>query len=475
MVKPVRCAIYTRKSTEEGLDQAYNSLAAQHDAAEAYIRSQVGDGWTLVPDEYCDAAISGGTMDRPALRRLLADVEAGKVDMVVVYKIDRLSRSLLDFAEIAKLLETRGAGFVSVTEKFDTSSAIGKLHLNIILSFAQFERELASERIRDKVAASKKKGLWMGGHPPLGYDVEDRRLVINPQEAETIRDMFERFAVCRSLTELTRELQAEGVTTKTFNNRKGELHHGKPITPSVLHHILRNPIYIGKVRHKDNLYEGQHDAILPLDLWDEVQGVFQVSPRRRGKKHTLSSSPLNGLITCAHCDCAMVHTTTRKKGGKLYRYYTPSAKKRQLCKKCPVGALPAGDIEQTVLDQLQAIACSPDMMLRIWQELNDNGLEITEEQLRQRLENFAEIYDQLFPVEKYRLINLFVGKVEMFPNAAKIHIRTEGLQSFLQELADMTEKEETTHELGNHPGGETRHHHGASDAQADRLPQYPGR
>lgn len=174
VLRPIRCAIYTRKSTEEGLDQDYNSLAAQYDAAEAYIRSQVGEGWVLVEEDYSDAAISGGTMERPALKRLLNDVEGGKVDMVVVYKIDRLSRSLLDFATIAKLLENHGAGFVSVTEKFDTSSAIGKLHLNIILSFAQFERELASERIRDKVAASKKKGLWMGGHPPLGYDVEDR-------------------------------------------------------------------------------------------------------------------------------------------------------------------------------------------------------------------------------------------------------------------------------------------------------------
>lgn len=476
VLRPIRCAIYTRKSTEEGLDQDYNSLAAQYDAAEAYIRSQVGEGWVLVEDDYSDAAISGGTMERPALKRLLNDVEGGKVDMVVVYKIDRLSRSLLDFATIAKLLENHGAGFVSVTEKFDTSSAIGKLHLNIILSFAQFERELASERIRDKVAASKKKGLWMGGHPPLGYDVEDRKLVVNRTEAATIRDIFKRFSIMQSVIHLVSELQAEGVTTKTFYNRKGELRHGKPITPSVLHYMLRNPVYIGKVSHKGNLYDGQHDAIISMDLWEDVQSVFKETPRRCAKSnHTDTASPLNGLVTCGRCECAMTHTFTRKKEGKIYRYYSPSAKRRQLCKKCPVGTLPAAEVEGIVFDYLRELAMSPDIMLKIWQALSDNGLEFSEHQIRERLENFGEIYDQLFPVEQYRLVNLFIEKVELNPGNCEIHLRHEGLDAFIEELKDITpdqkkEKEHgDTYAIEDHTRAERRGYHRPYGAEENRL------
>ncbi|HKS63936.1 MAG TPA: recombinase family protein, partial [Xanthobacteraceae bacterium] len=259
VVRKVRCAVYTRKSSEEGLDQNFNSLHAQREACESYIASQKGEGWVLVPDRYDDGGVSGGTLERPGLKRLLADIEADAVNVVVVYKIDRLSRSLMDFAKLADLFERKGVHFVSVTQQFSTSTSMGKLTLNMLLSFAQFEREVAGERIRDKIAASRKKGMWMGGFVPLGYDAKDRKLVVNKAEAKIVRTIFERFVKTGSVTVLVRQLREEGVRKKL----------GKLIDKSYVYQLFGNRVYVGEAVHKGTSYPGEHEAIVSKALWDK--------------------------------------------------------------------------------------------------------------------------------------------------------------------------------------------------------------
>lgn len=261
-----RCAIYTRKSTDEGLDQEYNSLEAQRDSALAFISSQRHEGWIAVDDGYDDGGFSGGNTNRPALKRLLADVEEGRVDVVVVYKIDRLSRSLSDFAKMVDLFDERGVTFVSVTQQFNTTTSMGRLTLNILLSFAQFEREVTGERIRDKIAASKAKGMWMGGTPPLGFDVKDRKLVVNEPEAQMVRDIFARYAETGSAAQLVRELQIEGRTSKAWVAQNGRRHEGTIIDQQRLFTMLRNRLYLGEMTHKGKAFPGQHDPIITSEL-----------------------------------------------------------------------------------------------------------------------------------------------------------------------------------------------------------------
>ena len=248
----MRCAVYTRKSTDEGLDQEYNSIDAQRDAGHAYIASQRAEGWIPVADDYDDPAFSGGNMERPALQRMMADIEAGKIDVVVIYKIDRLTRSLADFSKMVEVFERYGVSFVSVTQQFNTTTSMGRLMLNILLSFAQFEREVTGERIRDKIAASKAKGMWMGGHPPLGYRVEDRRLVVVDVEAQLVTRIFTDFVACRSTTDLVRQLAADGKTNK----------QGKPFSKQMLYKLLHNRVYRGEIPHKGQFHPGAHEAII---------------------------------------------------------------------------------------------------------------------------------------------------------------------------------------------------------------------
>ncbi|MBF0418157.1 MAG: recombinase family protein, partial [Magnetococcales bacterium] len=260
----VRCAIYTRKSTEDGLDMEFNSLDAQRESCEAYIVSQKSEGWFLVLDRYDDGGFSGGNMERPALKRLMSDIEAGRVNVVVVYKIDRLTRSLMDFGKLVEVFERHGVTFVSVTQSFNTTTSMGRLTLNILLSFSQFERELSAERIRDKFAASKRKGMWMGGHPPLGYDVKDRKLVINAAEAETVRWIFQRFVESRSATQIVKELAAKGVASKNGNRMD---------RPSV-YRLLKNQYFIGEIAHKGEVYAGEHEPIIDREIWDQVHAIM---------------------------------------------------------------------------------------------------------------------------------------------------------------------------------------------------------
>lgn len=330
--KPViRCAIYTRKSSEEGLEQAFNSLDAQYEACTAYIASQRHEGWKLMPQRYDDGGLSGGTLERPALQRLLADIDAGRVTMVVVYKIDRLTRALADFAKIVESFDAAGCSFVSVTQAFNTSTSMGRLTLNVLLSFAQFEREVTAERIRDKIAASKKKGLWMGGMVPLGYDADPepnvRGLVVNRQEAEVVTTLFELYDQLGCLRRVEDEADHRAIRSKLHVFASGKTRGAARLTRGMIHHLLTNPIYLGQIRHKDKIWPGQHAAIVPQDLWDRVQAKLQMgSARKRGASVTTddsarsdTSSPLAGKIRDETGDRLTPSHTARH--GRRLRYY----------------------------------------------------------------------------------------------------------------------------------------------------------
>lgn len=295
--RPIRCAIYTRKSTEEGLDQAFNSLDAQREACLAYVKSQLGEGWVLHPPHYDDGGFSGGNMERPALGRLLQDIDEGRIDCVVVYKIDRLTRSLADFAKIVERFEKRGVTFVSVTQSFNTTTSMGRLTLNVLLSFAQFEREVTAERIRDKFAASRARGIFMGGNPPLGYEARDRRLVVNEVEAEHVRFIFRRYLELRSIAELARELDAKGIQTKAWVSTREKSCGGIGWYVGPLRYLLRNRVYIGLTLHKGKSYPGQHQAIVDPSLFDKVQATLDAGSRRARRRRTVESSALlTGII-----------------------------------------------------------------------------------------------------------------------------------------------------------------------------------
>jgi len=287
-----RCAIYTRKSTEEGLDQAFNSLDAQREACAAYILSQAGEGWVALPTVYDDGGFSGATLERPAVQRLMSDIDQGRVDVVVVYKIDRLTRSLADFAKIVERFDKRNTSFVSVTQAFNTTSSMGRLTLNILLSFAQFEREVTAERIRDKFSASRKKGIYMGGNPPLGYDPKDRKLVVNRQEAETIRYIFRRYLELGSVSRLRAELDVKGIRTKSWISTRGKAMGGGPWYIGPLRHILRNRVYVGDAMHKGTAHPGEHEAIVAREVFDAAQATLDANRKSHERKRTIVSDAL---------------------------------------------------------------------------------------------------------------------------------------------------------------------------------------
>ena len=316
----LRCAIYTRKSSEEGLEQDFNSLDAQREACEAFIASQKHEGWSILPEMYDDGGFSGGTIERPAFQRLLMDVGEGKIDVVVVYKVDRLTRSLSDFAKIVEIFDKRNVSFVSVTQQFNTTTSMGRLTLNILLSFAQFEREVTGERIRDKIAASKKKGMWMGGLPSLGYDVKDRRLVINEAEAKTVRHIFQRYTELKSVRLLKADLDARGIVSKPRNASDGTRYGEKPLARGALYLMLQNRIYRGEIVHKDKSYPGEHEAIVDEALWSEVQAILTENRTDRmigtAEKQV---SLLSGILFDARGE--RMTPTHATKNNTRYRYY----------------------------------------------------------------------------------------------------------------------------------------------------------
>ena len=434
MPRRLRCAIYTRKSSEEGLNMAFNSLDAQREACEAYIASQKSEGWVALRDRYDDGGVSGGTLDRPALQRLLSDIESGLVDVVVAYKLDRLSRALMDFARLIELFERHGVTFVSVTQSFNTTTSMGRLTLNILLSFAQFEREVIGERIRDKVAASRKKGMWMGGYVPLGYRVENRRLVIDEAEAATVRMIFERFVRLGSATLLAKTLVAEGVVTK----------RGRPIDKGYLYKLLNNRVYVGEAVHKGTAYPGEHAAIVDQGLWDQVRSVMQESPRTRAAG-TRAQTPalLKGLIFGPN-GTAMTPTAT-KKGSRLYRYYVSMdaihARRRDTdAAEAPL-RLPAAMVETAVVRELRRVVRTPEIVAQTLAAARQEAPDVDDVEVVAALDRFDDIWAALFPAEQARLVRLMVERVTVAADGLAVDLRTAGLGSVVRDLLTIPAKE----------------------------------
>jgi len=349
----VRCVIYTRKSTEEGLEQQFNSLQAQREAGEAFIQSQRHMGWTLIADHYDDGGFSGGNLDRPALQRLMEDVEGQRVDCVVVYKVDRLSRSLLDFARLMDRFEQRLVSFVSVTQQFNTTTSLGRLTLNVLLSFAQFEREIIGERTRDKMSASRRKGKWVGGTPVLGYDVEGGRLMVNQTEARQVREIFELYRRQQSLVAVVEELCRRRWQTKSWRTAQGRQHVGRPFTQASVRRLLTNVIYTGQVEHRGERYAGEHTAIVEPTLWEEVNGALHAGTLTEPKgARAKQNALLAGLLFCQSCKRPMMATYTVK-GGRRYRYYVCQSVRQKGWECCPTKSVSAGRIEESVVDQLR--------------------------------------------------------------------------------------------------------------------------
>ncbi|MEX6726066.1 recombinase family protein [Parapedomonas caeni] len=427
-IRKLRCAVYTRKSTEEGLEMEFNSLDAQREACEAYIASQKSEGWVELADRYDDGGFSGGTLDRPALKRLLADIEDGRIDVVVVYKIDRLSRSLMDFAKLVEVFDRGGVTFVSVTQSFNTTTSMGRLTLNILLSFAQFEREVIGERIRDKIAASRKRGMWMGGFVPLGYEVRDRKLVINDAEAATVRMIFERFVEVGSATALARALAAEGVRTR----------RGRLVDKGFLYKLLNNRVYIGDAVHKGTAYPGEHEAIITRPLWDKVHGILRESPRvRAGRTRAATPALLKGLIF-GPTGCAMTPTHTRR-GDKLYRYYVSQSVLKRGADACPVGRVPAAEIEGAVVDQLRGLLRAPEVVVGTWRSARPEINGLSEAEVREALEGLDPLWDELFPAEQARVVQLLVERVDVGQGGVDIRLRVDGLARLVHELGGMAD------------------------------------
>jgi len=429
-VRLVRCAIYTRKSSEEGLEQDFNSLDAQRISAEKYIQSQAGKGWIVVPKHYDDGGFSGGNMNRPALNDLLKDIERKQIECVVTYKLDRLSRSLLDFASIMGTFDDNGVIFDTVTESFSSASSSGRLMLNMLLSFAQYERELTGERIRDKFAESKKKGMWMGGYPLLGYDIKDRKLLINEEEARVVNLVYKRFIETESYTLIADELNRNGYRSKPRPQDKGKNKGEKLYDRKAVRRILENPYYKGYVSHKGNIYKGQHDAIVNEDIWNKTQEILL---KNRSMKHQKKSSPypLKGLLKCGTCGAAMTPTAGNNHGLK-YRYYTCSNHIRLKNCDSPVRNIPAEAIEAKVTDEVLLKLKSPEVVLKVRELAKENAVD--EDQLQSSLRNLSETWKYLYPQEQSRIMKLLINQIELKKDGLNIQINMDGFDSLLLSL-----------------------------------------
>ena len=422
----VRCAIYTRKSSEEGLEQAFNSLHAQREACEAFITSQRHEGWQALHKHYDDGGFSGGNLERPALQELLSDIATGRVDTVVVYKVDRLTRSLADFGKIIEAFDQKGVSFVSVTQQFNTTTSMGRLTLNVLLSFAQFEREVTGERIRDKIAASKKKGLWMGGQVPLGYDCKDHQLIVRPDEASVVREIFSEYLRLGCVSELKRYLDEKQIRSKRRTSAGGRTSGGRPFSRGALYHLLNNQIYVGRIVHRKQSYAGQHEAIIAMEVWEKVAAHLAAnnrSHRQAGKSS--SSSLLTGIL---FDPSGNRYTPTHAlKRGKRYRYYTCQTVIQKQRKAAPSDRLPAVEVEKLVHSRLRLWLASPQ---ELTQTFKDYDLAIAEQQrLIQAAKNLArEAKDSETVLD---LVRHSLSRVVVNEDSIDIELRVEGLISYL--------------------------------------------
>lgn len=402
---------------------AFTSLDAQRDACERYITERRDQGWILVENQYDDGGYSGGTLERPALKRLLTDIELARIDRVLVYKIDRLSRSQFQFLQMLESFKAHDVDFVSISQPIETATPTGRAMMGSLMVFAQLEREMASERIRDKIAASRRRGIWMGGNVPLGYVVRDRKLVIHEVEAATVRSIFERFLAVASATALARALGADGVTTKT----------GKPIDKGALYKLLNNRVYVGDAVHKGTAYPGEHKAIISRELWNKVHSILQQSPRTRAA-NTRARTPalLKGLIFGSD-GRAMTPTHTRRRG-RLYRYYISSGALKGEIRSDVVRRVPASEIESAVVHQLRRLLRTPEIIVASWRAMRIHDATTSEAEVREALLNFDPLWDELFPAEQARIVQLLVERVDVQPDGLEIKLRVDGLQTLAADL-----------------------------------------
>jgi site-specific DNA recombinase len=447
-----RCAIYTRKSSEEGLQQDFNSLHAQREACEAYIRSQASEGWRLVETAFDDGGLSGGNLERPALQRLLADIRAKRVDVVVVYKVDRLTRSLMDFAKIVEEFDRQGVSFVAVTQQFNTTTSMGRLTLNVLLSFAQFEREVTTERIRDKIAASKRKGMWMGGNLPLGYDVENRKLVINREEAKSVKLIYQRYLELGCVRLLQQDLEKRRIRSKVRMSKDGQRSGGCAFSRGALYTLLANPIYVGEVRHKTVHYQGQHEPILDRDLWQKVQQQLKAQgTARKGVMRKNTISPLAGKLFDMNGNRFVPSHTVKK--GRRYRYYVS----QQLVSGRTVEAgaawrLPAPEIEHAIAAEAEKLLREPATIAQLV-----SSASVDRRQTRSLIQRLKSCADRLKDDDaRAAALTELVHKVEIADEKITLEL------SATAALGDMTLKEEPAAIRREVPlrfkrrGGETR-------------------
>lgn len=448
-MRKLRCAIYTRKSSEEGLEQDFNSLDAQREACEAYIASQASHGWKASSKHYDDGGISGGTMNRPALQELLEDIRKGVVDVVVVYNIDRLTRSLMDFAKMVDVFDGRNVSFVSVTQQFNTTTSMGRLTLNVLLSFAQFEREVTGERIRDKIAASKKKGMWMGGKVPLGYKVQDRKLIIEDTEASTVRYLFKRYLELGSVTKLVEDAKENCLSGRVVHQQNGIIKTTRPFGRGNLYHLLSSPIYIGKVSHKDQIYDGQHEAIIDQDTWDKVQSKLrQNAVNRKLGVNSKSRNLLTGLLVDENGERLTPSHANKK--GERYGYY---ASKRLIegesfieegqisdsnttRKSSANWRIPAKEIDQAVLNILTDQLTNENKLLILLpaQDLTVDALQLISREARK----LTAALNKPEPIEQRKLLSKLLKQVQLQQDKVVIDLDLNGLQTTISGCSPAT-------------------------------------
>jgi len=415
----VRCAIYCRKSVERGLDMEFNSLDAQREAAEAYIASQKINGWVCLPEHYDDGGFSGGNMNRPALKKLLEDAEAGKLDLIVVYKIDRLSRSLCDFAELNKMFDKWGVAFVSVTQEINTNTSTGRMMLNILMTFAQFEREMAAMRVKDKMAATRKKGKWVGGSVPIGYKVVDKKLIIDEEKAPVVKRIFQRYLEIQSPKQVAWELNADGIMTLM----------GKPWDNQHIYRILNNCTYAGNVFYEGEIWKGEHQAIIDMETWEMTQRFLKTNaPVRDYSRKQTTIAPLKGILRCGHCNSSMVPVKS-KRWGREYHYYHCCRDMRRSLATCPVKQVSAGEIEKLVIDRLQEILNSPEIIIAVARQTGMRANEIGTMFSK-------EFWNEITPGEKQRLMQILLEQVTINEDGVEMEIRTAGIESITEAYHD---------------------------------------
>ncbi len=433
-IKHKRCAVYCRVSSDERLDQSFNSIDAQREAGIAYVASQKAEGWELVPDFYEDPGFSGGNMERPGLKRLLKDIQAGKIDIVVVYKIDRLSRSLADFAKMVEVFDNHMVSFSSVTQQINSATSMGRLMLNVLLSFAQFEREVTGERIRDKIAASKRKGMWMGGSVPLGYRVENRALQIEPQEAELVQRIFEQFITEKSTTKIVKELNEQGIQTK----RK------KTFCKQSIYKILHNRTYIGEISHKGEGFPAQHEGLIDSTTWEQTHAILSQDNRQRCRntweKKNRNDFLLRGIAYTQDGDL-LIPMATKKPNGKVYRYYVINKKIHKGAEAAQSWNYQAAMLEGAVTDKLLEYLRSERMVDKYWSEIQKINPSIDEPQaVVLILRHTASIWNQFFTKMKTEIIHALIKRVVIKPNGVEVQMRFEGLGAVVKAMQSQATK-----------------------------------